>query len=418
MKALKKTLSLILAVCMLASMAAIATVSASANAGDAMRRYDVTQVVNSDEANQVKTKTYMFYMPTEWRNVYNDNYDGSDLASCTAGIYWWEGSYNAKDYQGKQSNDWPGYGVKETLAEDSNIFVAKVPEDVVKIVWNNLVDGGEDKTAAVYTAAIQTQDIGSESYDPNEDGYGFYPQGVDNFDGMIYVCNPKATEENPLSHKLAYKGVWCYYYGNGEYGIYKTREEAAAANAVLSKGAFPAYGLDVDTKETTVTVGKTDVITPNDSDAKATIDNAAVASITQDATTGKVTVKGLKAGKATITFSLNKDGKVEEAKCEVTVKADKKANTLKVKATNKTFKAKALKKKAATYKAVTVSKPQGTVKYTVTKKNSKLKFSKGKITVKKKTKKGTYKISVKVTAAGNANYKEGSKTVTVTVKVK
>ena len=36
----------------------------------------------------------------------------------------------------------------------------------------------------------------------------------------------------------------------------------------------------------------------------------------------------------------------------------------------------------------------------------------------KGTKKGTYKMKVTVTAAGNASYKAGTKTVTVKVKVK
>ena len=41
------------------------------------------------------------------------------------------------------------------------------------------------------------------------------------------------------------------------------------------------------------------------------------------------------------------------------------------------------------------------------------------MTVKKGLKKGKYKVKVKVTAAGNANYEaSGAKTVTFTVKVK
>ena len=43
---------------------------------------------------------------------------------------------------------------------------------------------------------------------------------------------------------------------------------------------------------------------------------------------------------------------------------------------------------------------------------------KGVVTVKKGTKKGTYKIKVNVKAAGNVNYKAVAKVVTVTVKVK
>ena len=41
----------------------------------------------------------------------------------------------------------------------------------------------------------------------------------------------------------------------------------------------------------------------------------------------------------------------------------------------------------------------------------------GNLTVKKNTGKGTYKIKVRVTAKGNANYEKGYKNVTVTVKV-
>lgn len=42
----------------------------------------------------------------------------------------------------------------------------------------------------------------------------------------------------------------------------------------------------------------------------------------------------------------------------------------------------------------------------------------GKITIKKGLKKGTYKIKVKVTAAGNKSYKSAVKTVTVKIVVK
>lgn len=73
-------------------------------------------------------------------------------------------------------------------------------------------------------------------------------------------------------------------------------------------------------------------------------------------------------------------------------------------------------------KTMTVKKAQGKVTYAkVSKGSSKyltISKSTGKITVKKKTPKGTYEIKVKVTAAGNSNYKKGSKTVTVKVKVK
>ncbi len=87
-------------------------------------------------------------------------------------------------------------------------------------------------------------------------------------------------------------------------------------------------------------------------------------------------------------------------------------------------KAKKLKKKARKVKPLIVKGVKTKVTYKgvgLNKKSKKaLKINKktGKITVKKKTKKGTYKMKVTVTAAGNAKYEAAKKTVTVIVKVR
>lgn len=97
---------------------------------------------------------------------------------------------------------------------------------------------------------------------------------------------------------------------------------------------------------------------------------------------------------------------------------------MKVKAVKKTVKAKKLKKKAMKVAPLKVTNAKGTVTYKViggnkkSKKALKINTKTGKVTVKKKTKKGTYKVKVKVTAAGKLEYKAGSKSVYVTVKVK
>ena len=99
----------------------------------------------------------------------------------------------------------------------------------------------------------------------------------------------------------------------------------------------------------------------------------------------------------------------------------KQAQKLTVNAVKKTLKVKNLKKKAASYKAVKVSGNKGKVSYSAkaTGKSKKaLKFKNGKITVKKGTKKGTYKMTVTVKAAATDEYKAASKKVTVSVKVK
>ncbi|MBR3149607.1 MAG: S8 family serine peptidase [Eubacterium sp.] len=108
---------------------------------------------------------------------------------------------------------------------------------------------------------------------------------------------------------------------------------------------------------------------------------------------------------------------------EVLAVLPKKANTLKVKAKKPTVKYAKLRKKKQTIarkKALTVSNAKGTVSYKKTKGNKSITVNKknGKITVKKGLKKGSYKVKIKVTAAGNTEYKSASKTVTVTVRIK
>lgn len=90
----------------------------------------------------------------------------------------------------------------------------------------------------------------------------------------------------------------------------------------------------------------------------------------------------------------------------------------------KTVKASVLKKKAVSLsKPVTVKKAKGKVTYKNVSsqkvaKKFKVNAKNGKITLNKGTKKGTYKVKIKVTAAGNSKYKPASKTVTVKVRVK
>ena len=81
--------------------------------------------------------------------------------------------------------------------------------------------------------------------------------------------------------------------------------------------------------------------------------------------------------------------------------------------------------KVARKKAIKVSNAKGKVTYAL-KSVSKKKFKKyfkinkktGKILVKKGLKKGKYKLSIKVRAAGDISYKAAVKTVKVNVKVK
>ena len=96
-------------------------------------------------------------------------------------------------------------------------------------------------------------------------------------------------------------------------------------------------------------------------------------------------------------------------------KINKAANPLKIKVSSKTCTRKKLTKAAAF--SIGASKGQGKVTYTLSSaaKKAGIKVTaKGKVTIPKKCRKGTYKITVK--AAGGKNYKAGTKTVTIKIK--
>ena len=121
------------------------------------------------------------------------------------------------------------------------------------------------------------------------------------------------------------------------------------------------------------------------------------------------------AGAGDFTGSITANFTINKAKQPMTASAAKKAF--------KVSKAKAKKKAVALKKTVAVKGNVGPVSYANASKKPALKKFKvnaknGTITVPKGTKKGTYKLQVKVTAAGDANHASGSKTVTVKVVVK
>lgn len=98
-------------------------------------------------------------------------------------------------------------------------------------------------------------------------------------------------------------------------------------------------------------------------------------------------------------------------------------NPITVKAKKVTLKAAKVAAKNASVKrakAVTVKKAKGKLSFKKAKGSKAITVNKktGKITVKKGTKKGTYKVKIKVSAAGNANYKKAVKTVTLKIVIK
>ena len=132
---------------------------------------------------------------------------------------------------------------------------------------------------------------------------------------------------------------------------------------------------------------------------------------------GKITIKGVGAAKLTITAAAK--GNYKAATKTVTIKVAKAAPTIKTKITSKGIKAATLKKKAQVFTLGTTVNSKGKLTCKKLTKSSVINVaSNGRITVKKGAKKGTYRVKVRISAAAKGNFNAGSKTVTITVKVK
>lgn len=164
-------------------------------------------------APKLETNRYYFYMPEDWKNI----------LSRGAGLYWWEGTNKCENY-------YPGYYVFGIMG---GIYSFDVPKDVPHIIWNNYID---DQTSAgdILTApAKQTDVISLDGYKPGENP--LYPDGIESFDGMIYVINYDKTEIT-WDNTYIY-GDWYYYYGDGEYGT--TPEKGEVFYSTRQLGTIP-----------------------------------------------------------------------------------------------------------------------------------------------------------------------------------
>lgn len=133
---------------------------------------------------------------------------------------------------------------------------------------------------------------------------------------------------------------------------------------------------------------------------------------------GKVTIKGV--GTAKITVTAKETDTYKKAVKTITVKVAKGTPTVTAKVTSKTLKYTSVKKKSQSFSLGAAVNSKGTLSYKKTSGTSAITVNSktGKIYVKKGLKKGTYKVKIQIRAAARGYYNAGSKTVTVTVKVK
>ena len=239
--------------------------------------------------------------------------------------------------------------------------------------------------SATYTKDLSGTNAVGALIHGDDEGTELYPT---TFDPDAHAWDSGVVTTAATFDKTGVKTYTCAVCGET-----KTETIAKIKAVSLSKSSLTYTG-KVQKPSVTVTDGNGKAIAA--SSYAVTYSNAS----SQNAGSYKVTVdfKGDYSGSKTLNY------KIAEA-----------ANPVKVKVSSKTYKRTALKK--AKSFSIGTTKAQGKVTYTLASKAKKAKIkvsSKGKVTIPKNCKKGTYKITVK--AAGNENYK--AKTATVTIKIK
>lgn len=229
----KNILKKIVALLTTFSMVGVSLINVSADIDDNGR------YIPSENA---ETFRYYFYMPDDWYNEFTD----------TAGVYWWEGTDACPSWQEMY---------KAQVSDVENIYYIDCPADVLKVIFNNYVDTGEDPSEPFYIKGAQTADVtvgqqqdGDEfwAYFPETDyvpgDSDLYPEGLVEIDNMIYVIDKNKIDINPLNGKKTCRGEWYYYYGNSEYGYAPTKGEGA-----VYTGCYQSIDEAIEDKRTGVT---------------------------------------------------------------------------------------------------------------------------------------------------------------------
>ena len=205
-------------------------------------------------------------------------------------------------------------------------------------------------------------------------------------------------------------------------GTVKADANHKAATSAAAKFTIAQKAQTISVANKSVAMGKTVSL-----GAKVTQGSGALSFKSSATSVAKVSANGIvtpvKVGTATITVTAAAKGNYRATSKTVKVTVTKGTQPMTVKALTAKValsKVKKANQKLAVSKVLTVAKARGAVTYAKTSGNAKITVNSktGAVTVKKGLGKGTYSVKVRVKAAGNANWKAGSKTVTFKVSVK
>lgn len=332
-----------------------------------------------------KSKRYFFAMRPDWYTFGN----------ATACAYWWDGADKCVDWQ----HSYQMRSTPLTLEDGSHVYYIDLGETVATVIFNNGIDGGAkaaegEKPSPNWGKNFQTDNLSLEGYMANDSDT--YPEGLKTFDNMIYIVDPSKESVSEESGATTYGGEWYYLHADGKYDTTKgSTYEVKDVTAVITTknvSVYPGKTAKINVKYTNTTPETTKVWASS---------NTKVATVDQNGV-----VKGVKAGKAKITLTvqnpgdaqalvLSKDVTVKQYVTSIKLNAAKKtiyngkAFTLKATVNPKNAANKAVTYKSSNRKIATVTakgvvkgiKP-GRVNITVTAKDGSKKSAKCTVTVK------------------------------------
>ena len=332
-----------------------------------------------------KSKRYFFAMRPDWYTFGN----------ATACAYWWDGADKCTDWQ----HSYQMRSTPLTLEDGSHVYYIDLGETVATVIFNNGIDGGAkaaegEKPSPNWGKNFQTDNLSLEGYMANDSDT--YPEGLKTFDNMIYIVDPSKESVSEESGATTYGGEWYYLHADGKYDTTKgSTYEVKDVTAVITTknvSVYPGKTAKINVKYTNTTPETTKVWASS---------NTKVATVDQNGV-----VKGVKAGKAKITLTVQNPGDAQALVLSKDVTVKQYVTSIKLNAAKKTIyngKAFTLKatvnpknaaNKAVTYKSsntriATVTakgvvkgiKP-GRVNITVTAKDGSKKSAKCTVTVK------------------------------------
>ncbi len=346
-----------------------------------------------------------------------------------------------------------GVNGQELLENDtrtSQYTIAKTSDNTFTVTVNDLgkamrafeaIDASQ-YTKASYAAAKAIYDEIDESADEDIQGDVIAQKAKELNDAVAALQAPASEASiNALKSAItAAKKVKAADYTAASYKTYKaaiTAAEKVLNGEDLSDAQVTAATKALTTAKTKLIKMKTQTITVSVKNSKGVVSkkygdkafslgakaksgltykssNTKIATVDSK---GKVTIKA--AGTVKITITAKATSTYKSATKVVTVKAAKAAPSIKTKVGSKTFTYAAVKKKAQAFTLGTSVNSKGKLSYKKLSGSSAIAVSStGKFTVKKGLKKGTYRVKVRIAAAAKGNYSAGSRTVTITVKVK